>query len=119
MTSSVPELLDRRPWLAAAIGRVVPPRIGTTLGIGTGVLASLAPGLLPRTPGAQAVLTGLLAALTLGVAGGLRVILRRCAFDIDQRPPGGRLARRYGTGGGGVGGRGEARPWPKPGRRAV
>ncbi|WP_280316023.1 alpha/beta-hydrolase N-terminal domain-containing protein, partial [Nocardia abscessus] len=85
MTSSVPEFLDRRPWVAAAIGRVVPPRIGTTLGIGTGVLASLAPGLLPRTPSAQAVLTGLLAALTLGVAGVLRVILRRCAFDIDQR----------------------------------
>ncbi|MBF6225238.1 alpha/beta-hydrolase family protein [Nocardia abscessus] len=87
MTSSVPEFLDRRPWVAAAIGRVVPPRIGTTLGIGTGVLASLAPGLLPRTPGAQAMLTGLLAALTLGTAGVLRVILRRCAFDIDHRQP--------------------------------
>ncbi|MGY1895544.1 alpha/beta-hydrolase family protein [Nocardia gipuzkoensis] len=84
MTSSVTELLDR-PWVAGAIGRVVPPRVGTTLGIGTGVLASLAPGLLPRTPGAQAVLTGLLAALALGVAGVLRAILRRCAFDIDQR----------------------------------
>ncbi|MBF6218554.1 alpha/beta-hydrolase family protein [Nocardia abscessus] len=84
MTSSVTELLDR-PWVAAAIGRVAPPRVGTTLGIGTGVLASLAPGLLPRTPGAQAVLTGLLAALALGVAGVLRAILRRWAFDIDQR----------------------------------
>ncbi|MGY1934698.1 alpha/beta-hydrolase family protein [Nocardia gipuzkoensis] len=84
MTSSVTELLDR-PWVAAVIGRVVPPRVGTTLGIGTGVLASLAPGLLPRSPGAQAVLTGLLAALALGVAGVLRAILRRWAFDIDQR----------------------------------
>ncbi|MBF6470996.1 alpha/beta-hydrolase family protein [Nocardia abscessus] len=84
MTSSVTELLDR-PWVAAVIGRVVPPRVSTTLGIGTGVLASLAPGLLPRSPGAQAVLTGLLAALALGVAGVLRAILRRWAFDIDQR----------------------------------
>ncbi|WP_174184706.1 alpha/beta-hydrolase family protein [Nocardia barduliensis] len=85
MTSSVLPFLDRHRWLAAAAGRVVPPRIGTTLGIGTGVLASLAPGLLPRTPGAQAVLTGLLAALALGVAGVLRVILRRWAHDLDQR----------------------------------
>ncbi|WP_280350833.1 alpha/beta-hydrolase N-terminal domain-containing protein, partial [Nocardia abscessus] len=104
MTSSVPELLDRRPWLAAAIGRVVPPRIGTTLGIGTGVLASLAPGLLPRTPGAQAVLTGLLAALTLGVAGGLRVLLRRCAFDIGQGGPGGQADQRTASHEGAVGG---------------
>ncbi|MGK8500708.1 alpha/beta-hydrolase family protein [Nocardia asiatica] len=85
MTSSVPVFLDRHRRVAAAAGRVVPPRIGTTLGIGTGVLASLAPGLLPRTPGAQAVLTGLLAALALGVAGVLRFVLRRWALEINQR----------------------------------
>ncbi|MEU2120559.1 alpha/beta-hydrolase family protein [Nocardia niwae] len=84
MTSFVPEFPDGR-WVAVAIRRVAPPRIGTTLGIGTGVLASLAPGLLPRTPSAQAVLTGLLAALTLGAAGVLRIALRRCGFDVDQR----------------------------------
>lgn len=65
--------------------RMRTPRIGTTLGIGVGTLASLAPGLLPRTPGAQAVLTGLLAALTLGVAGALRIILRRGGLDVDRR----------------------------------
>ncbi|MBF6190998.1 alpha/beta-hydrolase family protein [Nocardia sp. CDC186] len=65
--------------------RIRTPRIGTTLGIGVGTLASLAPGLLPRTPGAQAVLTGLLAALTLGAAGALRILLRRSGFDVDRR----------------------------------
>ncbi|MEW1736704.1 alpha/beta-hydrolase family protein [Nocardia beijingensis] len=65
--------------------RIGTPRIGTTFGIGVGTLASLAPGLLPRTPGAQAVLTGLIAALTLGVAGALRILLRRWGFDVDRR----------------------------------
>lgn len=85
MTSLVTKFSVRRLRVATAIRRVAPPRIGTTLGIGTGVLASLAPGLLPRTPSAQAVLTGLLAALTLGVAGVLRVGLRRWNFDVNQR----------------------------------
>ncbi|MFE7741946.1 alpha/beta-hydrolase family protein [Nocardia sp. NPDC057455] len=85
MTSSVLGFPGRRPWVAIGVRRVVPPRIGTTLGIGTGVLASLAPGLLPRTPSTQAVLTGLLAALILGVAGLSRIILRRWGFDINQR----------------------------------
>ncbi|MET9289597.1 alpha/beta-hydrolase family protein [Nocardia beijingensis] len=71
---------SRRPGF-----RIGPPRIGTTLGIGAGTLASLAPGLLPRTPGAQAVLTGLIAALTLGVAGALRILSRRWGFDVDRR----------------------------------
>ncbi|WP_067471309.1 alpha/beta-hydrolase family protein [Nocardia amamiensis] len=71
--------------LGGAVRVIPPPRIGTTLGAGIGVLASLAPGLLPRTPGAQAVLTGLLAAITLGIAGTARIILRRVDFDINQR----------------------------------
>ncbi|MEV6324132.1 alpha/beta-hydrolase family protein [Nocardia sp. NPDC051787] len=75
----------RAATLRQAARRVLPPRIGTTLGTGIGVLASLAPGLLPRTPSAQAVLTGLFAALTLGVAGVLRVAGRRFGFDINQR----------------------------------
>jgi uncharacterized membrane protein len=91
MTWSVLEFSDRRTWFAAGVRRVAPPRIGTTLGIGIGVLASLAPGLLPRTPSAQAVLTGLLAALALGVAGLLRITLRRCGFDIDERQAWARL----------------------------
>ncbi|WP_433601964.1 alpha/beta-hydrolase family protein [Nocardia sp. CA-135953] len=61
------------------------PRIGTTLGIGFGTSISLAPGLLPRTPSAQAMLTGLLAAVALAVAGVLRFALRRWDFDINRR----------------------------------
>ncbi|MGQ4596709.1 alpha/beta-hydrolase family protein [Nocardia sp. R6R-6] len=78
---------DRRRWTAGlhqAVRLVLPPRIGTTLGIGIGALASLAPGLLPRTPSVQAVLTGLLTASALGVAGVLRVVARRSGIDIDQ-----------------------------------
>lgn len=69
----------------AASARMVRPRVGTTLGIGVGVLISLAPGLLPRTAGAQAVLTGLLAAVTFAVAGLVRFVLRRANFEIDRR----------------------------------
>ncbi|MEV5836183.1 alpha/beta-hydrolase family protein [Nocardia sp. NPDC052112] len=61
------------------------PRIGTTLGIGLGTVISLAPGLLPRTPSTQAVLTGLLAALALAAAGALRFAVRRWDFDINRR----------------------------------
>ncbi|MFI6041358.1 alpha/beta-hydrolase family protein [Nocardia sp. NPDC051321] len=83
---------DHRPkWAAAtastAVQRFSRPRIGTTLAVGVGTLASLAPGLLPRTPDAQAVLTGLLVALTLGIAGIVRFVLRRWGFDINQRLP--------------------------------
>ncbi|MGY4103334.1 alpha/beta-hydrolase family protein [Nocardia sp. R16R-3T] len=65
--------------------RAVHPRIGTTLGFGLGTLISLAPGLLPRTPGAQAMLTGLLVAVALAVAGILRFAMRRWDFDINRR----------------------------------
>ncbi|WP_433525522.1 alpha/beta-hydrolase family protein [Nocardia pseudovaccinii] len=61
------------------------PRIGTTLGIGLGTTVSLAPSLLPRTPSAQAMSTGLLAAVALAVAGVLRFALRRWDFDINRR----------------------------------
>ncbi|MFX0575149.1 alpha/beta-hydrolase family protein [Nocardia nepalensis] len=61
------------------------PRIGTTLAIGFGTLISLAPGLLPRTSSAQAMLTGLLVAVALGIAGVLRFTSRRWNFDINRR----------------------------------
>ncbi|WP_327101277.1 alpha/beta hydrolase [Nocardia vinacea] len=61
------------------------PRIGTTLGIGIGTSISLAPSLLPRTPSAQAILTGLLAAVALAVAGVLRFASRHWDFDINRR----------------------------------
>ncbi|PXX64210.1 putative membrane protein [Nocardia tenerifensis] len=74
-----------RQRVTAAAQRFSRPRVGTTLAIGAGTLASLAPGLLPRTPGAQAILTGLLVALALGIAGIVRFTLRRCGFDTDRR----------------------------------
>ncbi|WP_084510186.1 alpha/beta-hydrolase family protein [Nocardia lijiangensis] len=61
------------------------PRIGTTLGVGAGTLISLAPNLLPRTPGAQAVLTALLISGALGFAVALRFLLGRLHFDVDER----------------------------------
>ncbi|SUB53449.1 Predicted membrane protein [Nocardia brasiliensis] len=71
-----------------AVGRAVRPRVGTTLGIGVGVLVSLGPGLLPRTAGAQAILTALLVAVGLGVAGIVRFVVRRRGFDVNRRWPG-------------------------------
>ncbi|WP_245720301.1 alpha/beta-hydrolase family protein [Nocardia uniformis] len=65
-----------------SIGTIA-PRVGTTMGIVLGVLASLAPGLLPRTPSAQAIVTGLLAAIGLGIAGVVRFVLRRSGIDVD------------------------------------
>lgn len=77
-----------RRWktvVANGFHRALQPRIGTTLGIGLGTVISLAPGLLPRTPSAQAVLTGLLAATAFGIAGILRITLRYSDFDINRR----------------------------------
>lgn len=70
------------------IGRL--PRVGTSVGIGAGALLSLAPGLLPRTAGAQAILTGLLVAAALAVAAGLGWALRRAGFDTDRASARGR-----------------------------
>ncbi|TLF97906.1 hypothetical protein FEK35_26375 [Nocardia cyriacigeorgica] len=70
--------LTRNRRKRSRLGRFLhPPRSATTLAIGTGVLVSLAPGLLPRTPMAQAVLTGLLVAITLGITGIGRFVLGR------------------------------------------
>ncbi|MEV0245805.1 alpha/beta-hydrolase family protein [Nocardia sp. NPDC050712] len=63
------------------------PRIGTTLSIGLGGLVSLAPGLLPRTPGAQAILTALLIVLALAAAGLGRIALRHWTIDLNSRFP--------------------------------
>lgn len=53
------------------------PRVGTTLAAGIGTLVSLAPGLLPRTPTTQVVLTGLLVTLAFAFAGLIRLVARR------------------------------------------
>jgi len=75
------------------------PRIGTSLGIAVGAAVSLAPGLLPRTAGAQAILTGLLVAVALGLGASMGWALRRGGFG--RRGFGGRgfdTARRDGRG---------------------
>ncbi|MCP2317099.1 putative membrane protein [Nocardia amikacinitolerans] len=77
-------LPDHRSWAAIAASRTA-PRIGTTAAVGAGTLLSLAPGLLPRTPGAQAVLTALLICCALGFAGVLRFLFGRWDFDGDRR----------------------------------
>ncbi|WP_319943531.1 alpha/beta-hydrolase family protein [Nocardia aurantia] len=53
------------------------PRIGTSAAVAVGVVVSLAPGLLPRTSTAQGLLTGLLVAVSLAFAGGVRKVLSR------------------------------------------
>ncbi|MFB7717439.1 alpha/beta-hydrolase family protein [Nocardia sp. NPDC056100] len=65
----------RAPW------RFGWPRAGTTLGVVFGVLASLAPGLLPRTPSAQGIVTALLVLIGLGVVGLGRIAVRRMGFE--------------------------------------
>ncbi|MEU1427712.1 alpha/beta-hydrolase family protein [Nocardia sp. NPDC005746] len=49
-----------------------------------GTLASLAPGLLPRTPSAQAIVTALLVLIGLAVAGIVRMILRWTRFGVER-----------------------------------
>ncbi|MEV0028205.1 alpha/beta-hydrolase family protein [Nocardia sp. NPDC050793] len=72
----------KRPGWARFTGA---PRIGTTLAAGVGTLLSLAPGLLPRTAGAQAILTALLISCALGFAAISRMMLGRWHFDVDTR----------------------------------
>ncbi|MEV6767966.1 alpha/beta-hydrolase family protein [Nocardia sp. NPDC051030] len=50
-----------------------------------GVCASLAPGLLPRTPSAQAMVTALLVLVGLGLTGIGRFVLRRTRFGGGDR----------------------------------
>ncbi|OCF91606.1 hypothetical protein AW168_06925 [Nocardia brasiliensis] len=83
--------------VSGVAGRLARPRIGTTLAVGVGVLVSLGPGLLPRTAGAQAILTALLVAIGLGVAGIVRFVVRRWGFDVDRRWPGVRAPLLAGT----------------------
>ncbi|WP_433593425.1 alpha/beta-hydrolase family protein [Nocardia sp. CA-145437] len=49
-----------------------------------GTLVSLAPGLLPRTPSAQAIVTALLVLTGLAVAGIVRLVLRWTRFGVER-----------------------------------
>ncbi|MGX1807454.1 alpha/beta-hydrolase family protein [Nocardia sp. NPDC055321] len=64
--------------------RIVAPRLTVTAGVGAGVLGSLAPGLLPRTASAQAIVTSMLVVLGLAGAGVVRIGLRRFGFDAAR-----------------------------------
>ncbi|WP_308163408.1 alpha/beta-hydrolase family protein [Nocardia alni] len=55
--------------------------MATTLGIAV----SLAPGLLPRTPTAQGLITGLLIAVAIGVGAGVRMALRQHRFEAGPQ----------------------------------
>jgi uncharacterized membrane protein len=61
------------------------PRVGTTLAVTSATVVSLLPAVLSRTSGAQAVLTGALAAMAIGIAGLLRALVRRRGFDLEDR----------------------------------
>ncbi|WP_369689930.1 alpha/beta-hydrolase family protein [Nocardia mikamii] len=77
-----------RNALGAVIRRLVTigkPRTGTLVASAAGISASLAPGLLPRTSVAQALLTALLVLIALGVAGLGRKVLGHWAFDMEAR----------------------------------
>ncbi|MBL1079310.1 alpha/beta-hydrolase family protein [Nocardia sp. 2] len=75
---------ERRKASAAQRIRSAVPRSGTSIAITVACLVSLAPGLLPRTPSAQAVLTGLLVLLGLAAAAGTRIILGRTRFGTGS-----------------------------------
>ncbi|MEU6560483.1 alpha/beta-hydrolase family protein [Nocardia nova] len=67
------------------IGASGSPRTGTLVATSAGVVASLWPGLLPRTSIAQAVLTAILVLVSLTVAGISRKVLRRFGFDTERQ----------------------------------
>jgi len=60
-------------------------RTGTMVAMTAGITVSLAPGLLPRTPTAQGLLTGVLITVAVGIGGVLRMALRRSRFHVERR----------------------------------
>lgn len=65
--------------------RRVRPRVGTVMAVTAATVLSLLPAVLPRTSATQAVLTGALAAMAIGIAGIFRIVLRRRGFDLEER----------------------------------
>ncbi|MET4048487.1 putative membrane protein [Rhodococcus sp. UYP5] len=76
MTTSV-RLRPTAALRTAPEPRLAVPRVATSLIVGGMVAASLAPGLLPRSSLTQALVTGVMAALGLGLSAGLHRLLRR------------------------------------------
>ncbi len=65
--------------LHAAARTIAVPRVSTTAAVSTATLVSLAPSLLPRTAPMQAIVTGVLVAFGLGIAGAARRLTSRTA----------------------------------------
>ncbi|WP_067669323.1 alpha/beta-hydrolase N-terminal domain-containing protein [Nocardia miyunensis] len=61
------------------------PRVGTVVAVTIAAVLSLLPAVLPRTSATQAVLTGVLAAVAIGIAGVGRIVLRRRDIDVETR----------------------------------
>ncbi|MBY8861261.1 hypothetical protein K7711_32625 [Nocardia sp. CA2R105] len=61
------------------------PRVGTIAAVTIATVVSLLPAVLPRTSATQAVLTGVLAAVAIGIAGLGRIMLRRRDIDVEKR----------------------------------
>ncbi|MFJ9366614.1 alpha/beta-hydrolase family protein [Nocardia sp. NPDC101769] len=58
----------------------------TSVAAAGGTMISLAPGLLPRTPSAQAMLTALVVLIGLGLAAVIRMVLRWSRFGVAHLP---------------------------------
>ncbi|WP_245663454.1 alpha/beta-hydrolase family protein [Nocardia inohanensis] len=91
-------------WMARVGTSIAPriPRVGTTAAVTIGTLGSLAPGLLPRTPAAQGILTALLVVLALTVAGVVRVVVRRFRTAREKSVGMRGIAMAFGVGAAGV-----------------
>lgn len=63
------------------------PPVATTLAVGAGTVVSLAPGLLPRTAAAQAVLTAVTVVVALGIARLIRLVARYTAGRAPVATP--------------------------------
>ncbi|MFE3023049.1 alpha/beta-hydrolase family protein [Nocardia tengchongensis] len=62
------------------------PRVGTSAAVAGGTMVSLAPGLLPRTPSAQAIVTSVVVLIGLAVAAIVRMVLRWIRFGAERLP---------------------------------
>ncbi|MQY22206.1 alpha/beta-hydrolase N-terminal domain-containing protein [Nocardia macrotermitis] len=70
---------------ALPVLRRLRPRVGTVVAVTIAAVVSLLPEVLPRTSATQAVLTGVLAAVAIGIAGLGRIVLRGRGIDVEAR----------------------------------
>ncbi|APB00659.1 alpha/beta-hydrolase family protein [Nocardia seriolae] len=84
--SDAPERSARGPRMSFGWAAFRAPRVGTSAAVAGGTVVSLAPGLLPRTPSAQAIVTALVVLIALGSAAIVRMVLRWTMFGIVHVP---------------------------------